>query len=101
MSEVDANRRLNTLRRKNNWDPNMPDSAFDAIDEATEAHDQKGETQLVGEIIENSPYPEVSFVIAHVYIQPLRQILRSALLFATTMRTCPATPFELGSSVCS
>jgi hypothetical protein len=32
------------------------------VDAVTGAHDSKGEAQLVGEIIENSPYPEVSTV---------------------------------------
>lgn len=63
MSEVEANRRLSTFRREHNFDPNLPDAAFEAIDEATEAHDHKGEAELVGEIVENSPYPEVRAVV--------------------------------------
>jgi hypothetical protein len=30
------------------------------VDAATDAHDLKGEAKLVGAMIENSPYPEVS-----------------------------------------
>ena len=43
----------------------MPDSAFDAIDDATESsRTSKDGAKLVGEVIENSPYPEVSSVVA-------------------------------------
>lgn len=60
ISETEANRRLNAFRQDHKWDPNMPDDALEMVDVATEAHDHKGEAELVGEVIENSPYPEVS-----------------------------------------
>lgn len=60
MSEVEANRRLNFFRNDHQFDPNMPDAAFDAIDDATRVHDHKGEAALVGELVEDSPYPEVN-----------------------------------------
>jgi len=41
----------------------MPDDAIEMMDAVTEAHDHKGEAQLVGEVIENSPYPEVRAVV--------------------------------------
>lgn len=59
ISEVEANRRLSAFRKDHSYDPNLPDSAFEAVDEATEAHDHKGEADLVGDLVENSPYPEV------------------------------------------
>lgn len=59
ISETEANHRLKTFRQDHKWDPNMPDDALEMVDVATEAHDHKGEAELVGEVIENSPYPEV------------------------------------------
>lgn len=59
LSEVEANRRLSMFREEHNWDPNMPDGAFDAVNDAVRAHDQKGEAILVDELINDSPYPEV------------------------------------------
>lgn len=60
ISEAEANRRLAAFRKDHQWDPNMPDEAIEMVDAVTDAHDAKGEAQLVGEVIENSPYPEVS-----------------------------------------
>lgn len=60
LSETEANRRLSAFRAEHSFDPNLPDSAFDAIGDVTRAHDQKGEAILVDELIEDSPYPEVS-----------------------------------------
>lgn len=60
ISEIEANRRLNKFRADHTWDPNMPDSAWDAINDVTANHDQKGEAILVDELVEDSPYPEVS-----------------------------------------
>ena len=61
ISETEANHRLKVFRQDHKWDPNMPDDALEMVDVATDAHDHKGEAELVGEVIENSPYPEVSF----------------------------------------
>ncbi|PNS17217.1 Sexual differentiation process protein isp4 [Sphaceloma murrayae] len=63
ISEAEANRRLKVFRRDHKWDPNMPDEAIEMVDAVTGAHDPKGEAQLVGEVIENSPYPEVRAVV--------------------------------------
>jgi len=60
LPEVESNRRLKHFRKDHAWDPNMPDEAIEMVDAVTSAHDAKGEAHLVGEIIENSPYPEVS-----------------------------------------
>lgn len=60
ISESEANTRLAAFRREHKWDPNMSDEAIELVDVVTAAHDHKGEAQLVGEIIEDSPYPEVS-----------------------------------------
>lgn len=61
--EAEANRRLKMYRREHQFDPNLPDDAFEAIDATTGAHDAKGEAELVGEFVENSPYPEGMFLL--------------------------------------
>ncbi|KAF2225366.1 small oligopeptide transporter-like protein [Elsinoe ampelina] len=63
ISEAEANHRLDVFRQDHKWDPNMPDEAIEMLDAVTGAHDAKGEAQLVGEVIENSPYPEVRAVV--------------------------------------
>ncbi|KAH3944083.1 hypothetical protein HBI56_034190 [Parastagonospora nodorum] len=63
ISETEANHRLSAFRRDHKWDPNMPDEAIEMVDAVTDAHDHKGEAHLVGEVIENSPYPEVRAVV--------------------------------------
>ena len=72
LSETEANRRLSAFRAEHSFDPNLPDAAYEAIDNATHAHDQKGEAILVDELVEDSPYPEVcqqlkvvTFVLTH------------------------------------
>jgi hypothetical protein len=62
ISETVANHRLAIFRNEHRWDPNMPDDAIEIMDAANETHDHKDEAQLVSEVIENSPYPEVSAV---------------------------------------
>lgn len=60
MSNVEAvaNARLKKYRKEHQFDPNLPDDAFEALDATMDAHDAKGEAELVGEFVENSPYPE-------------------------------------------
>ena len=59
MSEVEANRTLRSFAAEHSFDPNLPDTAFEAIKDVTRAHDQKGEAVLVDEFVNDSPYPEV------------------------------------------
>lgn len=60
LGEEEASRRLKQFKKSHEWDPNMPSSEMDDIDEAIGHHDAKGENILVDELLENSPYPEVS-----------------------------------------
>ena len=59
LSEVEANRKLSVFRQEHQFDPNMPEAAFNAINDATQAHDRQGEAKLVGALVDDSPYPEV------------------------------------------
>ncbi|KAG9523651.1 small oligopeptide transporter-like protein, partial [Aureobasidium melanogenum] len=63
LTEVEANHALKSFRKDHMWDPNMEDEAIEMVDAVTDAHDPKGEAQLVGAMIENSPYPEVRAVV--------------------------------------
>ena len=102
LSEVEANRRLSTFRAEHTFDPNLPESAFDAIDEATGEHDAKGEAELVGELVENSPYPEVGCAAlrcAKVYTAHCTDMNRSVPLFETTTKMSLPALFERGPSV--
>ena len=60
LSEGEANRKLGMFGIQHQWDPNMSNDAFDIVDEAMASHDVKAEANLVGEMVENSPYPEVT-----------------------------------------
>lgn len=64
LNEVEANRKLSMFNVQHQWDPNMSNDAFDIVDEAMQSHDIKAEANLVGEMVENSPYPEVCQVYA-------------------------------------
>ncbi|KAL1306294.1 hypothetical protein AAFC00_004379 [Neodothiora populina] len=59
LAEEEAARRLKAFKRSAAWDPNIEDGDLEAVDNAVENHDTKGENILVGELVENSPYPEV------------------------------------------
>lgn len=41
------------------WDPNMETDVLHEIDDAVGHHDKDAENKLVGEFVEDSPYPEV------------------------------------------
>lgn len=59
VSEPEANRKLSVFEQAHRWDPNLGDDALDDIDDAVHHRDPAAEGKLVGEIFENSPYPEV------------------------------------------
>lgn len=63
ISETEANRKLSMFHSDHKWDPNMSNDAFEVIDEVTGTRDVKAEAHLVGDMIENSPYPEVRAVV--------------------------------------
>lgn len=60
LAEEEAARKLKLFKREAQWDPNIPAQDLEAVDDAVGHHDAKGENALVGDLIENSPYPEVS-----------------------------------------
>lgn len=72
LSEVEANLRLNKFREEHNFDPNLPDSAFDAIKDVTQTHNLDGEAVLVDELLNDSPYPEVSKPLEYAHVHTNR-----------------------------
>lgn len=50
LSEVEANRKLSLFEITHRWDPNLDNEDLNDVD---------AETELVGQVDENSPYPEV------------------------------------------
>ena len=65
-TELEANAQLKELQRKHRWDPNLPNSILDDIDNATHEHDLSAEHNLVDALTENSPYPEVRAAVRNV-----------------------------------
>ena len=59
LPEEVAARRLKAYRQDAQWDPNLANDDLDAIDEVVDHHDGEGENKILGELTENSPYPEV------------------------------------------
>ena len=102
ISETEANRKLSIFHANHRWDPNMSNDAFEVIDEVTNTRDVKAEAQLVGDMIENSPYPEVRLSHKHCHIprhESFTNIIRFELLSVIMMKTYLSTPSALGSSV--
>jgi hypothetical protein len=87
ISETEANQRLKTFRQEHKWDPNMPDDAIEMMDAVTDAHDHKGEAQLVGEVIENSPYPEVNLL--YIWKRPMANNLQGPRRRSQLRSRCP------------
>ena len=60
LTEDQAARRLRLFREAAHNDPNIEVDDLDAVDYAVQRHNTSKENQLVDELVENSPYPEVS-----------------------------------------
>ena len=71
--ELETAAQLKAIKKKHQWDPNFAEDLVDDIEEATQRHDIGGEVQLVNEVIENSPYPEVRAAVRNVSSLPTRQ----------------------------
>ena len=88
--ELEANAQLRKIRSKHQWDPNLPDSLLDGIDETTEQHDAKAEFGIIEEVVEDSPYPEVLAVAKNVSLScMLASIAFLLTLDISTMKTYP------------
>lgn len=59
LTDEEAARRLKVFKKNTEFDPNIDHKDIDALDDVVANHDAKGENELVDELIEDSPYPEV------------------------------------------
>lgn len=64
--ELETAAQLKAIKKKHEWDPNFSEDIVGDIEDATQHHDIGGEVRLVGELIENSPYPEVRAAVRNV-----------------------------------
>ena len=64
--ELETAAQLKAIKKKHEWDPNFSEDLVEGIEEATQNHDIGGEVRLVGELVENSPYPEVRGAVRNV-----------------------------------
>lgn len=67
--ELEAADELHQLEKNHKWDPNMPSDLTGEIDEATANHDTKAELGVLGEISEDSIYPEVRAAVRPVSLE--------------------------------
>ncbi|KAI5207553.1 small oligopeptide transporter [Aureobasidium subglaciale] len=61
LPEAEAARRLKAFKRNADalWDPNLESEVMHDVEEAVGHHDKDAENNLVHEMMDNSPYPEV------------------------------------------
>lgn len=50
---------IKNLKKHHHWDPNLPEDVLDEIDDALHTSDPNAQVGVAGELLENSPYPEV------------------------------------------
>lgn len=62
LNDEQAARRLRLFREAAENDPNIDLDDLGAVDDAVTGHDVNKENQLVDELVENSPYPEVRLI---------------------------------------
>lgn len=107
LTDEQAARRLKLFREAAENDPNIDVDDLGAVDYAVDGHDVNKENQLVDELMENSPYPEVctqcesKCFLYGPSLSANHVSLRFALRFETMTLTCRPTRFEPGLSGCS
>lgn len=67
-TELEANIQLRKLEKKHRWDPNLPRELIDGIGDATARLDVTHESNVVDELLEDSPYPEVRAAVRNVSV---------------------------------
>lgn len=66
LEATDAIDHLQTLKKQHNYDPNLPDDAYDELDEALHTSDTDKQLGAVHDLLENSPYPEVRAAVSNI-----------------------------------
>ncbi|KAJ6172772.1 Sexual differentiation process protein isp4 [Penicillium chermesinum] len=77
---------LQTLKYHKNWDPNLPDSVYAKVEEALHVPDAIVRDEVIHDLLDNSPYPEVRAAVSNVDEGGHSNTLRAwliGLLFAT------------------
>lgn len=59
-------KQLRNLKDHHHWDPNLPEDVVDELDEALHTTDEKTQTAIAHELLDNSPYPEVRSAVSNV-----------------------------------
>ena len=101
LNDEQAARRLRLFREAAANDPNIDVDDLGEVDEAVMGHQVTRENQLVDELVENSPYPEVRSDVPVLSNTADPSTPRCAQPFATTTWTSLPTPSVPGSSACS
>ena len=69
--DVEASNTLDSIKANHKWDPNLPSSIEEEIEEATTTTDAARRLSIVESIVNNSPYPEVRAAVRNVPPPPL------------------------------
>lgn len=64
--DVEASHTLDNIKANHKWDPNLPSSIEEEIEEATMTTDTARRLSIVESIVNNSPYPEVRAAVRNV-----------------------------------
>lgn len=65
-SALEAQKKIEMLHRKHEWDPNLPSDTLEDLDVAAHEHDLQHDLNLVSGFEGNSPYPEVRAAVRNV-----------------------------------
>lgn len=63
---LEAQKKIQVLQRKHEWDPNLPSDTLEDLDDAAHEHDLEHDLNLVSRFEDNSPYPEVRAAVRNV-----------------------------------
>ena len=69
--DVEASNTLSHIKANHKWDPNLPTSIEEEIEEAAMTTDAARRLSIVESIVNNSPYPEVRAAVRNVRPSPL------------------------------
>ena len=69
--DVEASNTLDNIKANHKWDPNLPSSIEEEIEEATMTTDAARRLSIVESIVNNSPYPEVRAAVRNVGSLPV------------------------------
>ncbi|KAI0133875.1 small oligopeptide transporter [Xylariales sp. AK1849] len=86
LDDDEAAKKLKLFREQAQNDPNIPTEDLDLVDNAVEGHDVSKENDLVNELVEDSPYPEVRAAVRNYDVDVPANTIR-AWVIGMTMTT--------------